>query len=116
MPSPVCRPSGCPRDQILVLGEGTWHLAEDPARRRPEIAALRCGPGIGMNLMTPPRCMRTEMRKCWSARQSQAGATMFSRVSRVLPHHATRSSLRACRTASGAALAATKAAEATPRS
>jgi diketogulonate reductase-like aldo/keto reductase len=41
-------PSG---DQILVLGEGTWHLAEDPARRRPEIAALRCGPGIGMNLI-----------------------------------------------------------------
>jgi diketogulonate reductase-like aldo/keto reductase len=36
----VALPSG---DQIPVLGQGTWHLAEIAARRNSEIAALRAG-------------------------------------------------------------------------
>jgi diketogulonate reductase-like aldo/keto reductase len=36
----VTLPSG---DQIPVLGQGTWHLAEIAARRNSEIAALRAG-------------------------------------------------------------------------
>ncbi len=42
MPRPmptITLPSG---DEIPVLGQGTWHLAEIPARRHLEIAA-RCG-------------------------------------------------------------------------
>lgn len=41
-------PSG---EQIPVLGQGTWHLAEDPSRRADEIAALRLGLDLGMTLI-----------------------------------------------------------------
>jgi diketogulonate reductase-like aldo/keto reductase len=34
-----------------VLGQGTWHMAEDPRRRHDEIAALRLGIWLGMNLI-----------------------------------------------------------------
>ena len=32
-----------------VLGQGTWRMGEDPARRKPEVAALRLGLDLGMN-------------------------------------------------------------------
>jgi diketogulonate reductase-like aldo/keto reductase len=34
-----------------VLGLGTWHMAEDPARRGDELAALRLGLDLGMTLI-----------------------------------------------------------------
>ena len=40
-------PSGEP---IPVLGQSTWHMAEDPRRRDEEIAALRLGIDLGMTL------------------------------------------------------------------
>jgi hypothetical protein len=44
----ISLPSG---DQIPVLGQGTWGLGESRARRSSEIAALRRGLDIGMNLV-----------------------------------------------------------------
>ncbi len=44
----ISLPSG---DQIPVLGQGTWGLGESRARRSSEIAALRRGLDIGMNLI-----------------------------------------------------------------
>ncbi len=41
-------PSG---EEVPVLGQGTWHLAEDPQRRDEEIAALRLGLKLGMTLI-----------------------------------------------------------------
>jgi hypothetical protein len=41
-------PSG---EQIPLLGQGTWHMAEDPQRRSEEIAALRLGIELGMTLI-----------------------------------------------------------------
>src|SRR5258708_37563442 len=41
-------PSG---EAIPVLGQGTWHMAEDPWRRREEIAALRLGIDLGLTLI-----------------------------------------------------------------
>jgi len=41
-------PSGRP---IPVLGQGTWRMGEDPARRKSEVAALRYGLDLGMNLI-----------------------------------------------------------------
>lgn len=38
-------------DQVPVLGQGTWGLAEDPSRRAGEIAALRSGIDLGMTLI-----------------------------------------------------------------
>jgi diketogulonate reductase-like aldo/keto reductase len=36
---------------IPALGQGTWHMAEDPRGRTDEIAALRLGIDLGMSLI-----------------------------------------------------------------
>src|SRR6201993_5549703 len=41
-------PSG---ESIPVLGQGTWHMAENFRRRADEIAALRLGIDLGMTLI-----------------------------------------------------------------
>jgi diketogulonate reductase-like aldo/keto reductase len=38
-------------DRIPVLGLGTWHMAEDPARRDTELAALERGLDLGLSLV-----------------------------------------------------------------
>jgi aryl-alcohol dehydrogenase-like predicted oxidoreductase len=41
-------PSG---ERIPALGQGTWHMGEDPRRRPQEIAALRLGLDLGLTLV-----------------------------------------------------------------
>jgi diketogulonate reductase-like aldo/keto reductase len=41
-------PSG---EVIPVLGQGTWHMAEDPRRREEEVASLRLGLDLGLTLI-----------------------------------------------------------------
>lgn len=36
---------------LPLLGQGTWHIGDDPAQRATEIAALREGIGLGMSLI-----------------------------------------------------------------
>ncbi|HYQ91312.1 MAG TPA: aldo/keto reductase [Candidatus Competibacteraceae bacterium] len=38
-------------EAIPVLGQGTWEMAEDPGRRRGEVAALRLGLDLGLTLI-----------------------------------------------------------------
>ncbi len=90
----ITLPSG---DEIPVLGQGTWHLAEIRARRDSEIAALRRGLDLGMNLIDT-----AEMYADGNA-EVLAGEAIAGRrdevflVSKVLPHHATREgTVRAC--------------------
>jgi diketogulonate reductase-like aldo/keto reductase len=87
-------PSG---DAVPVLGQGTWHLAEDPARRSEEIAALRNGLDLGMTLIDT-----AEMYADGGA-ETLVGEAIAGRrdevflVSKVLPQHATREgTLAAC--------------------
>ena len=44
----VALPSG---EQVPALGLGTWYMAEDPARREAELAALRRGLDLGLRLV-----------------------------------------------------------------
>lgn len=37
--------------RIPKLGQGTWHMGEDPAREREEVDALRLGVTLGLNLI-----------------------------------------------------------------
>ncbi|MEU0037160.1 hypothetical protein ABZ063_24730, partial [Streptomyces sp. NPDC006333] len=48
----IALPSG---EEIAALGQGTWYLGEEPARREQEIAALRLGRGRGWELAAPRR-------------------------------------------------------------
>ena len=38
-------------EAVPVLGQGTWHMAEDPKSRTREIAALRLGLELGLTLI-----------------------------------------------------------------
>src|SRR3979411_1964803 len=80
-------PSG---EMIPVLGQGTWHMAEDPRRRADEIAALRLGIDLGMTLIDT-----AEMYAEGGAEEVVGGAIAGRRdqvflVSKVYPHNASR--------------------------
>jgi diketogulonate reductase-like aldo/keto reductase len=87
-------PSG---DAVPVLGQGTWHMAEDPSQRYDEIAALRLGIELGMNLIDT-----AEMYADGGAEELVGEAIKGHRnevflVSKVLPQHATlQGTIEAC--------------------
>src|ERR1700748_3843133 len=82
---------------IPVLGQGTWRMGEDPARRQAEVAALRYGLDLGMNLIDT-----AEMYGEGGAEEIVAEAIADRReevcvVSKVYPHNATRrGAIEAC--------------------
>jgi diketogulonate reductase-like aldo/keto reductase len=80
-------PSG---ETVPVLGLGTWHLAEDPRRRKTEITALQLGIDLGMSLIDT-----AEMYGNGASEQLVGEAIAGRRdevflVSKVLPNHASR--------------------------
>jgi diketogulonate reductase-like aldo/keto reductase len=87
-------PSG---ERIPVLGQGTWHLAEVPARRDEEILALRRGLDLGMTVIdTAEMYADGEAEKLVGEAIADRRDEVFL-VSKVLPHHATaRGTVAAC--------------------
>jgi diketogulonate reductase-like aldo/keto reductase len=80
-------PSG---EAVPVLGQGTWYMGDDRARRADEIAALRLGLDLGMTLIDT-----AEMYGNGAAEQLVGEAIAGRRddvflVSKVLPGNATR--------------------------
>jgi diketogulonate reductase-like aldo/keto reductase len=80
-------PSG---EAVPVLGQGTWYMGDDRARRADEIAALRLGLDLGMTLIDT-----AEMYGNGAAEQPVGEAIAGRRddvflVSKVLPGNATR--------------------------
>jgi diketogulonate reductase-like aldo/keto reductase len=80
-------PSGRP---IPVLGQGTWRMGEDPAKRQSEIDALRLGLDLGMTLIDT-----AEMYGEGAAEELIGEAIADRRaevflVSKVYPRNATR--------------------------
>jgi len=76
--------------EMPVLGQGTWKMGEDPARRRTEVAALRLGVDLGMTLIDT-----AEMYADGGAEEVVGEAIQGVRddvflVSKVLPQHASR--------------------------
>lgn len=87
-------PSG---ESVPVLGQGTWHLGEDPAKRHAEIEALRLGLDLGMMLIDTAE-MYGEGASERLIGQAIAGrrSTAFL-VSKVHPRNATRQgTVQAC--------------------
>jgi diketogulonate reductase-like aldo/keto reductase len=87
-------PSG---ERIPVLGQGTWHLAEVPARRDEEILALRRGLDLGMTVIdTAEMYADGEAEKLVGEAIAGRRDEVFL-VSKLLPHHATaRGTVAAC--------------------
>jgi diketogulonate reductase-like aldo/keto reductase len=76
-------------EEVVALGQGTWHMAEDPSRREEEITALRLGLELGMTLIDT-----AEMYGGGGVERLVGEAIAGLRdevflVGKVLPHHAT---------------------------
>ena len=78
----IVLPSG---EDIPVLGQGTWHMAENPLNRTNKIKALRLGIDLGMSLIDtaemyaerwPGCCART----VYARYRSRASRSMFART------------------------------------
>lgn len=87
-------PDGTP---VPVLGQGTWHMGEDPARHAAEVAALRLGLDLGLALID------TAEMYAEGAAERVVGEAIRGRreeaflVSKVYPHNASRAgTARAC--------------------
>lgn len=83
----VALPSG---ERIPALGLGTWHMGEDPARRKAELAAIRRGADLGLTLIDT-----AEMYGDGAAEELVGEAVAGRRddvfiVSKVLPSNASR--------------------------
>jgi diketogulonate reductase-like aldo/keto reductase len=83
----IALPSG---EHIPMLGQGTWHMAENPLNRTNEINALRLGIDLGMSLIDT-----AEMYADGGAERLVGEAIKGRRdevflVSKVLPQNATR--------------------------
>jgi diketogulonate reductase-like aldo/keto reductase len=90
----IALPSG---EAIPVLGQGTWHMAEDPRRRADEIAALRLGIELGMNLIDTAEMYADGRAEELVGQAIEGRRDEVFLVSKVLPHHATlRGTIEAC--------------------
>lgn len=87
-----------PHGEIIpALGQGTWHMAEDPRRRRDEIAALRLGIDLGMSLIDTAEMYADGDAEVLVGEAIKGRREQVFLVSKVLPHHATvRGTIEAC--------------------
>ena len=83
--------------EVPVVGQGTWHMGENPATRNDEVAALRLGIELGMTLIDT-----AEMYGEGGAEEVVGEAIRGRReqvflVSKVYPHNASRNGIpQAC--------------------
>src|ERR1700758_1039723 len=80
-------PSG---ESIPVLGQGTWHMAENFRRRADEIAALRLGIDLGMTLIDTAEMYADGGAEGLVGEGSEGRRNEVFLVSKVLPQNATR--------------------------
>ena len=89
-------------ESVAALGQGTWNIGDDPARRRDEIATLQRGIELGLTLIDTAE-MYGDGRS-----ESLVGEAIAGRraqvyiVSKVYPHNASRKAMpRSCEVSLG---------------
>lgn len=81
--------------EVAAIGQGTWHIGEQPGERKREVAALREGIELGMTLID------TAEMYAEGGAEDVVGAAIAGRreevflVSKVYPHNASREGLPA---------------------
>ncbi|WP_110948382.1 aldo/keto reductase [Pseudomonas bohemica] len=80
---------------VPIIGQGTWHMGEDPQRRDDEVAALRRGIELGLTLIDTAE-MYGEGGAEEVVGQAIAGKRdQVTLVSKVYPHNASRKGIPA---------------------
>lgn len=75
---------------VPALGQGTWMMAEAPARRRDEIAALRAGIDLGLTLIDTAEMYGDGAAEMLVGEVIAGRRDQVFLVSKVLPEHASR--------------------------
>lgn len=83
----IALPSG---EEIPVLGQGTWRMAEDRRKRRTEIEALRLGLDLGMTLIDTAEMYADGGAEVLVGEAIEGRRDEVFLVSKVLPRNATR--------------------------
>ena len=87
-------PSG---ETVPVLGQGTWNLGDDPAKRKSEIEALRLGLDLGMTLIDTAEMYGSGASEKLVAEAIHGRRDEAFLVSKVLPQNASaEETVRAC--------------------
>lgn len=90
----VTLPSG---DRVPALGQGTWHLAEQPERKTEEIRALRAGLDLGMTLIDTAEMYGDGTSEELTGEAISGHRDEVFLVSKVLPSNASAmGTVRAC--------------------
>jgi diketogulonate reductase-like aldo/keto reductase len=84
-------------ERVPALGQGTWNMSDDRARRSAEIAALQCGIELGMTLIDTAEMYGDGRAESLVAEAIAGKRAQVFLVSKVLPNHASkRGTLAAC--------------------
>ena len=87
----VILPCGEP---IVALGQGTWRIGEDPARRREEIECLRRGIDLGLTLIDTAEMYGEGLSETLVGEAIEGRRDQVFLVSKVYPHNASRRSMQ----------------------
>ncbi|TFZ04444.1 aldo/keto reductase [Ramlibacter rhizophilus] len=80
-------------EAVAALGQGTWHLGDDPARRREEIASIRRGIDLGMTLIDTAEMYGEGRAEALVGEAIEGRRDEVFIVSKVYPHNASRRSM-----------------------
>lgn len=88
----VTLPCGEP---VAALGQGTWRIGDDPARRQEEIDCLRRGIDLGLTLIDTAEMYGEGLAEALVGEAIQGRRDEVFIVSKVYPHNASRRSMQA---------------------
>ena len=84
-------------ERVPALGQGTWNMGDDRARRSAEVAALQCGIDLGLTLIDTAEMYGDGRAESLVAEAIAGRRDKVFLVSKVLPNHASkRGTLAAC--------------------
>lgn len=75
---------------LPVIGQGTWHMGEDPSRREDEIAALRLGLELGLQVIDTAEMYGEGSAERLVGAAIKGATDPVYLVSKVYPHNASR--------------------------
>lgn len=75
---------------LPLIGQGTWKMGEDPARREDEIAALRLGLELGLHVIDTAEMYGEGSAERLVGEAIKGVSDPFYLVSKVYPHNASR--------------------------
>jgi diketogulonate reductase-like aldo/keto reductase len=87
----VALPSG---ETVPALGQGTWYIGEDPARRQEEIAGIRRGIDLGLTLIDTAEMYGEGLSEQLVGEAIEGQRDKVFIVSKVYPHNASRRAMR----------------------